>query len=63
MKTTRECIEWIKLLYDAYPTYSEDFEDYLRCAQMYLGSFEQIKWERDVAIEQLNEYGKQLGEI
>lgn len=62
MKTTRECIEWVKLLYDAYPTYSEDFEDYLRCVQMYLGSFDQINWERDVAIGQLNEYGKHFGE-
>lgn len=37
-------------------------EDEMKCVKMYLGSFEQIKWERDVAIRQLNDYGKQFGE-
>jgi hypothetical protein len=34
----------------------------LKVAATVLGAFEQIKWERDVAIEQLNELGLSLGQ-
>ena len=62
MKTPYECIKWVELLYDAYPTTSEDFQDCMKCTKMYLGSFEQVQWERTLAIQQLNDYGKRLGE-
>lgn len=56
MKTTKELMEWLNsqiLIHD-----TEEFRDVIN----YLGAFEQIKWERDIAIGQLEELGYSLGE-
>lgn len=42
-----------------------DFNDnrgFWDSAKMYVGSFDQIKWERDLAIEQLRDLGYELGQ-
>ena len=57
MKTVHQVYEWLKM-FEKIP----DCKDYVDSAKMYIGSFEQIKWERDLAIKQLNELGYQLGE-
>ena len=65
MKTTEECYKWIKsiehILLDIFG-HTKDIKDYLDCIKMYLGTYNQIQWERDVAISQLNELGYQFGE-
>lgn len=57
MKTPQEVYEWIKE-FENFP----GFKDYVDSAKMYIGSFEQINWERDIAIEQLHKLGYNLGE-
>lgn len=56
MKTTKELIEWLNNQIPMHDT--EEFRDIIN----YLGAFEQIKWERDIAIGQLEELGYSLGE-
>lgn len=56
MKTTKELIEWLNSQIPMRNT--EEFRDVIN----YLGAFEQIKWERDIAIGQLEELGYSLGE-
>lgn len=54
MKTPQEIYKWLDTVkYE---------EEYVESAKMYIGSFEQIIWERDIAIEQLHELGYNLGE-
>lgn len=61
MKSTKELIEWLENIH-----LSEWVElvgaDEWRDIRNYLGAFEQIKWERDVAIDQLKQLGYDLGE-
>lgn len=57
MKTPQEIYKWL----DTVICHSDE-EEYVKSAKMYIGSFEQINWERDLAIAQLHELGYQLGE-
>lgn len=61
MKSTKELIEWLENIH-----LSEWVElsgaDEWRDIRNYLGAFEQIKWERDVAIQQLHDLGYDLGQ-
>ena len=36
--------------------------NFLQCGYVPLGAYQQVAWERDVAIDQLNSYGVQFGE-
>ena len=56
MKTTKELMEWLNNQVTIRDT--EEFRNVIN----YLGAFEQIKWERDIAIGQLEELGYSLGE-
>ena len=60
MKSTKELIEWLENIH-----LSDWVElcgaDEWRDIRNYLGAFEQIKWERDVAIQQLYDLGYELG--
>ena len=42
--------------------YSQEYTQALDHAINCVGAIEQIKWERDIAIQQLNELGYQFGE-
>ncbi len=61
--TIRETYEYLDKQFKANSIIGND-EDakYLKVAKMIVGSFEQIQWERDVAIEQLKDLGYSLGE-
>ena len=63
MKTPKELIEWLSRRHaDQWCQISlTDIEEY-RDIISYLGAFDQIKWERDIAIGQLEELGYSLGE-
>lgn len=63
MKTPKELIEWLSGRYaDRWCQIPmTDVEEY-RDIITYLGAFDQIKWERDIAIGQLEELGYSLGE-
>lgn len=57
MKRPEEVYEWLKDLENLFGD-----NEYITSAKMFIGSFEQIMWERDIAIEQLHELGYNLGE-
>lgn len=56
MRTPEELIEWLNSQIPIRDT--EEYRDTIS----YLGAFEQIRWERDIAIGQLHELGYELGE-
>ena len=57
MKSTKELKEWLSTL--TLPCVAaEEWRD----INTYLGAFEQIKCERDIAIEQLKDLGYEFGE-
>lgn len=56
MRTPKELIEWLNGQIPIHDT--EEYRDII----CYLGAFEQIRWERDIAIGQLYELGYGLGE-
>ena len=56
MLTPKEVYIWMESIHDF-----DDF-GFWEDAKTYIGSFEQIKGERDMAIEQLRELGYELGE-
>lgn len=57
MKNPEEIYKWLDTV-----ICGSNEEDYVESAKMYIGAFEQIKWERDCAISQLKELGYQLGQ-
>lgn len=63
MRTPKELIEWLSRRHaDQWCQIPlTDIEEY-RDIINYLGAFDQIKWERDIAIGQLEELGYSLGE-
>ena len=58
MESPKELIEWINKIYVDKRRCDTRWLDIIS----YLGAFEQIKWERDIAIGQLEELGYSLGE-
>lgn len=58
MRTPEELIEWLWSNSLIPICNTEECRDIIS----YLGAFEQIKWERDIAIGQLEELGYSLGE-
>lgn len=60
MRKTSECLKFVERLYKAYPIGNEYYEELLNCTKMYLGTYEQIKWERDMAIKQLEDAGMEF---
>ena len=48
-------------IYDA-NAFLESIDDAPTLEAIPKGAYEQVKWERDMAIQQLNDYGVQLGE-
>lgn len=57
MKNIDEVYRWLNMFKDI-----PDCRDYVQSAKMYIGSFNQIKWERDVAISQLKDLGYEFGQ-
>lgn len=57
MKKPSEIYKWLDTI-----ICGSNEEDYVESAKMFIGSFEQIEWERNLAIQQLHELGYQLGE-
>ena len=57
LKNVDEVYKWLDMFKDI-----PDCKEYVDSAKMYIGSFSQIEWERDLAIAQLKELGYQLGE-
>lgn len=57
----RECYKFVERLYETYPVKNKDYYELLKYTRMYLGSFEQIKWERDMAFQQLEDAGMTFG--
>ena len=53
-KTPAEVIKWLDSLKI---NYLHDGE-YMRAAKMYLSTYEQVMWERDIAISKLAELGQ-----
>lgn len=61
--TYREELEKFRELYNDYKSFlSLEDKELFRKAAMIWGAFNQIKWERDIAIGQLEELGLSLGE-
>ena len=54
MATVEEIREWMETVDNSDPMWKE--------AKSIVGAFNQVKWERDVAISQLHELGYELGE-
>lgn len=63
MKTPREIYDWIdkKIKSESIIEYKDE-QDFWLSAKMYIGCFEQIEWERSVALDQLKQLGYSLGE-
>lgn len=61
MKSTKELIEWLENIHLSKWVELVGADEW-RDIRNYLGAFEQIKWERDVAIDQLKQLGYDLGE-
>lgn len=57
MKRPEEVYEWLKDLENLFGD-----NEYITSAKIFIDSFEQIEWERGLAIEQLHELGYNLGE-
>ena len=61
--TTEEIIENLKLMQSQVEwEYPMDYAAAIDEAIIRVGAFDQIKWERDIAIEQLKQLGYSLGE-
>ena len=63
MKTPKEIYKWIdkKIKSESVIGYKDE-QDFWLSAKMYIGCFEQIEWERSVALDQLKQLGYGLGE-
>ena len=63
MKTPKEIYNWIdkKIKSESVIGYKDE-QDFWLSAKMFIGCFDQIKWERDIAIDQLKQLGYSLGE-
>ena len=63
MKTPKEIYKWIdkKIKSESVIGYKDE-QDFWLSAKMFIGCFDQIKWERDIAIDQLKQLGYSLGE-
>lgn len=61
MKSTKELMEWLENIHLSKWVELVGADEW-RDIKNYLGAFEQIKWERDVAIDQLKQLGYDLGE-
>ena len=62
-KQVIEVLEQIREEQDIkYNNFSEKYKQAIDHAINCVGAIEQIKWERDIAIQQLNELGYQFGE-
>lgn len=63
MKTPREIYDWIekKIKSESVIGYKDE-QDFWLSAKMYIGCFEQLEWERSVALDQLKQLGYGLGE-
>ena len=62
MKTPREIYDWMdkKIKSESIIGYKDE-QDFWLSAKMYIGCFDQIKWERDIAVDQLKQLGYSLG--
>ena len=63
MKSPKEIYEWIdkKIKSEAVIGYKDE-EDYWLSAKMFIGCFDQIEWERNLAIDMLHQLGYELGQ-
>ena len=63
MKTPREIYDWIdkKIKSESVIGYKDE-QDFWLSAKMYIGCFEQLEWERSVALDQLKQLGYGLAE-
>lgn len=62
--TREEAIKWVKLMHDLYPsdTVATEALDMAIEALHQKGAYEQTKWERDMALQTLEEHGIGLGQ-
>ena len=63
MKIPKEIYEWIdkKTKSESVIGYKDE-QDYWLSAKMFIGCFEQIEWERNLALDQLKQLGYELGQ-
>ena len=61
MHSPKEIYEWLGKVHLHIQHHDEQFWEYMRDLKTYIGAFEQIEWERDVAIQQLHDLGYELG--
>ena len=63
MKTPKEIYEWMdkKIKSESVIGYKDE-QDFWLSAKMFIGCFDQIERERDIAIDQLKQLGYSLGE-
>lgn len=59
----KEVYEWLGRVHLNVQDCDKQFWEYMRDLKTYIGAFEQIEWERDVAIQQLHDLGYELGQI
>lgn len=64
MKTPREIYDWIdkKIKSESIIGYKDE-QDFWLSAKMFIGCFDQIKWERDIALDQLKQLGYSLADV